>query len=341
MNGWQITEFNELKSVKKVEALDGVDCVKVRITRSLITEEDVALMAGVNKNLKLPYIPCSMAVGQITAVGPDVNYLQKGQRVYLSPMHPCGKCYHCINGDEENCYEFEYAGKNKDGFLKDFAVLKASDVFLLPDNVKDDDVVYVEYIKLALSVVNALNFEKGQHVAILGGNVVGVILAQIISYYQGVPIIIDKNEENLRLAKQSGIYYTVLQNENTVNEISAITGARMVANAVYITDLKLSTTVLYNVVSPRAKVVFMGTPFRNVEIPFNLAMSKNIISYCVTDGYLNSETAINLLAMKAVDLSKYELTPVKLQNADKEIKKRIDLYNSGEKYDKILIDCFD
>ena len=141
MRGWQITEPGKIGEINKIESLSGVDSVKIKLTRTLITEEDVAIFAGDDKSVKLPIIPGRAAVGQITELGQPSPYLDKGVRVFLSPVKACGECYHCTNGKPEKCYNFKVAGRNSDGFLKDFAVLDSDEVYPLPQTVKDDDAV--------------------------------------------------------------------------------------------------------------------------------------------------------------------------------------------------------
>lgn len=111
MKGWQITEKGKLEQINKIESLSGVDSVKVKITRTLITEEDVAEFSGEDKSVKFPIIPTRSAVGQITELAQDSPYLSKGVRVFLSPVKPCGKCYHCALGKPSECYNFDIAGR--------------------------------------------------------------------------------------------------------------------------------------------------------------------------------------------------------------------------------------
>ena len=67
--------------------------------------------------------------------------------------------------------------------------------------------MFIYDISIALSIIDKLHVEKGEHVAIIGGTLFANILAQVVAYYQAVPIIIDDNEENLKLAKKCGVYY--------------------------------------------------------------------------------------------------------------------------------------
>ena len=342
MTGWQIIGNEQLEKVTKTEPFDGLDSIKVKITRTLLTIEDIAAFCGEDKEVAFPVIPGRSSVGQISETGGNSVFgLEKGTRVYLAPISSCGKCYHCSLGKPEECYNFVIAGKNTDGFLRDFAVMKTSDIFALPSSVKDEDAIYIEYISLALSVIDKLKIEKGQHVAVIGCNVLASILAQLIIYYQGVPILIDSDENDLLLAKKSGIYYTVGLSDKTEEEISTITGGRMASRVVYLTRSGLPTDLAFKLAAPCANVGFAGFSYSNIKVPFSIAMRKQINAICITNGFGNTETAINLLANKAVDLSNYRLPLTAMDDIEKTFISSAEDYKEGKKIKNIFINMVD
>ncbi len=337
MRGWQITEPGKIGEINKIESLSGVDSVKVKLTRTLITEEDVAIFAGEEKSIKLPIIPGRAAVGQITELGQPSPYLDKGTRVFLSPVKPCGECYHCANGKQDKCYKFNVAGRTFDGFLKDFAVLDSDDVYPLPQTVKDDDAVYIDYVMLAISAIDKLQIEKGEHVAVFGSSVLGSIIAQLIIYYQGVPVLVGNDESELLLAKKSGIYYAVKTGPRTEKEIASFTSGRMAEKVIYLTRSGIPVELAYKSAAPSAEVALVGYSAPNLKIPFGLAMSKQLTNICVTNGYGNAEAAINILSNKAIDLSNYKLPVTKMEAIEKNMESRLELYNDKKPVPGLLV----
>lgn len=338
MKGIQINEFGKFKWVDGHESLDGLDDVKVRLTKALITEDDVALMCGEDKTLPLPFIPVRFAVGKISELDKDQSALSRGDRVVISAVEPCGSCPSCVSGADENCYNFVVAGKNKDGFLKDFAVTNVSNVYPLPQSVKDQDAIYLEYVSLALSVIEKLNVKKSSHVAIVGGNVFASILAQLLIYYQAVPIMIDDKESSLRHAKKLGIYYTVSSLSKPEKEIATITGGRMANSVVYVTRSGISTDLPYKIAAPHAPIVFAGFSYPNLKIPTTLAMNKQLDTFCISSSYGNHHAAINLLATKAIDLSHYEYENVKMSEIEQTLEKSISAFNKKSPVTNVLVD---
>lgn len=329
MTGWQITAIGKILKINATEMLEDVDSAKVKLTRTLLTGEDVSLYTGEEKG-KFPIIPGRRAVGQVTELGSSSPLFEKGTRVVLSPVNPCGKCYHCANGNPTECYDFSIAGKTTDGFLKDFAVVKTSAIFPLPQSVKDNEAVFTDDIALALSVIDKLDMEKGQHVAIFGGSVFGSILAQLVIYYQGVPVLIDDNEQNLLNAKKSGIYYTLKVNARTEKEALSITGGRAFAKVAYLTRSGLSADLAFRLAAPSGRIAFAGYSFPNVKIPFPIALGKQLTTVSVTNGYGNYEPAINILANKAVDLSVYTLPLTKMDDIETSVGKMAECYKNKQ-----------
>ena len=327
MIGLQVTEKGKITKINKMEICDNADSSKVKITKVMLTPEDFQTILG-DDDVKYPIIPGRIAIGQITDAS-DSAYLQKGTRVSLSPIESCGECVECLAGEGEKCVNLKIAGKNTDGFLRDFAVVDNAIMYALPPSVKDDDALFIDYVALALAVIDQLGIQKGEHVAVIGGNMIGTILSSLIIYYQSVPILIDSKNENLDRARISGIYYNLFSDNKLEKEVSELTGAHMAQKVVYVTDSNINTDVALKIAGYGAKVGFVGFSNPNLKVNFHLAMKKQLNFECVTGGYGFTEQAINLIANKAVDLSIYKTPSVKYEGCEQDIKKIIAAAKEG------------
>lgn len=64
-------------------------------------------------HLPLPDLPAIFGLdpaGVVTAVGPDAQGFQVGQRVYVNPVRTCGVCVHCRHGQLTRCPAYTFAG---------------------------------------------------------------------------------------------------------------------------------------------------------------------------------------------------------------------------------------
>lgn len=341
MQGWQIAKAGEIENIVKTEPLIDVNSVKLRITRALITIEDVVTYLGDDKRVKYPVIPCMTAIGQINELPVESPYFEKGTRVYVSAVKNCGKCSNCVNGEPQDCYEFSVAGKTTDGFLKDFAIVDAADVYALPPSIRDEDALYIELVKLALSAIDSLSIEKGQHVAIIGATMLGSILAQLIIYYQGVPILIDSSEERLEKAKRSGVYYTVNAENNAEKEVFSLTGGRMASKVVHVARSGMPFDLAIKLAAPTASVAFLGFSFPDLRMSLRSALDKRLKLFSVANGYGNCESAINLLTNKAVDLTAYPVPTVNTEDIAANFEKMAEEYRQTKSVNHVIVNMVD
>ncbi len=339
MTGWQIKDKGEVEKVEKTEQFDKADSIKIKILRSLVTEEDVALFSGEYKDMEFPIIPGRMAIGRVSELGglETDGKFNLQSRLAFSPMRPCGECANCLGGKPQICYNPSIAGLTRDGFLKDFAVVMANECYKLPDSVSDNDAVYLEYISLAISVIDRLGAEKGEPIVIFGSDVLSSIIAQLAIYYQSVPILVGENDNELVAAKRSGVYYTVKMSAKVEKEVSAVTGGKMISKLVYVNRSGLSIETAFKLVTPSAKIVFAGYSYPNLKIQLPIAIQKNIDFCCVSNGYGNYAPAINLLANKAIDFSQYNKSIIKIDAVEATLTEMINDFKTKKKVKNMLV----
>ena len=337
MLGLQFTQQGKITEVNKMEICESVDSSKVKITKVLLTPEDFATLLG-DDSVNYPIIPGRIAIGQISDAS-DYAYLEKGTRVFINPVAPCGECVECLSNNQESCCSFRRAGKETNGFLRDFAVVDNSSLFFLPPTVKDSDAILIDHISLALSAIDKLNISKGEHVAVIGGGYIGLLISMLIIYYQGVPILIDGKEGNLERARLAGVYYNLFSDNRLEKEVSELTGAHMAQKVIYVTDSNINTDVAIKLASYNAKVGFVGFSAPNLKVNFNLAMKKQLDFSCITSGYGYTEQAINIIANKVIDLGVFKIPTYKYEDSISVIKSLYkNLKDNGKEPPIIMID---
>lgn len=320
MIGLEATQDGKLTKINKAELYDNVDSSKVKIVKTLVTPEDLDTIAGDCKDTAYPVIPGRIAIGQISDANANA-YLTKGTRVYVSPIENCGKCPACIEGKFEDCSSLSIAGKNATGFLRDFAVLPNKNLHQLPPSVGDKDALLIDYIAVCLSAIEKLDIKKGEHVAVIGGGVLGTILALLIIYIQAVPILIDNNNENLARSRSVGVYYTFFSDNKVEREVSDRTGARMAQKVVYISDSNINTDLALKLAAHNATIGFVGYTSPSLKVSFSEAMKKQLRFVCVTNGWGMEEQAINVLANKEIDFSCFSFPSIKFETCETALKK--------------------
>ena len=292
---------------------------KVKITKCLLTISDVLTYNGTNE--QTDFALGSYGTGIVSESSDST--LTPGTHVYVRPYIPCNECNNCQNGAYGSCSDMKVAGVDYDGFLRDFTNVNPGDVFQLPESVSDLKALFIDYISLAVSIVDKLHVEKGDYVSVVGANYFGIILSQILIYYQAVPILCTQHEDSFKMAKDSGIYYVLGDEDNWQKEVLSITGGRMTSHVVYMANSDIPIVKAFSLASYGAKVIYTGESNKNTSFSFHQAVKKQLEIVCVNNGYDNTEAAINLLANDAVDISRLKINCV----SDNDVKTVLDDMN--------------
>ncbi len=336
MKGWKLTKpFGlELKDID--EPNFAVASSKVKITKALITLSDLLRYRGdlESNNIVLG----SSGIGIVSETDTNLLDLEKGKHIYIDPNRECNNCYNCKNREYHKCSDLQVAGEDFNGFLSDFISATPDKLFILPESVSDFEALFIDKISLAISIFDKLNIKKGDYVSVIGANNFGIIFAQLLIYYQAVPIVMTLNEESFDIAKSSGIYYVLGPNDNWQKEVSAITSGRMTDKVVYISDCDIQIAKAFSLASFGASVAFTGVTTKSTSVSFMQAIKKHLDITCINNGYGNATTSINLLANKAINLSCLKLDSVSYENIPEVFEKMNALYEKEGKFYETIVD---
>ncbi len=305
MKGYKITKpFTlEEKEIPEVASLHAQS--KVKMNKALITLSDVLRYRGELDGEGV--VLGSSGIGIVSETDANLFGLEKGKHIYIDPVKPCDECYNCKRGNYNKCTDLMVAGEDYDGFLSDFISATADKLFTLPASVSDFESLFIDHISLAVSIFDKLGIQKGDYVAVLGANNFGNIFAQLLIYYQAVPITMTKDEEDYEIAKKSGIYYVLGPNDNWQKEVASITSGRMTDKIVYISDSNIPTGKAFALASCNAQIAFTGEFYKSSPVSFSQAVKKQLDILCINSGYGNTGASINLIANKAIDFSHLKL----------------------------------
>lgn len=305
MDNWVLLGKQNLEKQPQGEMKVGPTQVKVKITHVLLSNYDSFCYSG-TKHVQYPKTIGRFAVGVITETGEACYGLEKGARVHLNAVLPCGHCFACRSGNRNACEKVRIAGDDFDGFMRDFVVCEYSNVSVIPDSVDDLHALCIEYVALAENIYDNLNLSAGKRVGIIGGGFLGTIFAQIAMYHKLVPIVVDNYPPNIERLKRSGVFYAFAADEDLATNIENATSGELCDAAIYTNCCKFPASVPASVVARHKDLVFGGFGNINVNIDMSFLFDKSLKVYAVSDGFGYIETAINMLVHGAIDLSNFE-----------------------------------
>lgn len=334
MKAWQIVAKEDVRLIERKQETDPFD-VKIRISRVALSSTDVAIFEG--KKVCYPIIPARAAIGLVSEAH-ELSGLKKGERVVINPY-----ILDDVNIPKRDAIvpNVKVMGVDCDGLICDFISLPQENVCSLPEGIKDNEAIFTEQISLAAKALDVIDSEQGDYVAILGANTLGNIIAQLCIYYQLVPILIDVDEDKLKLAESHGVYYTINSAKTDVKQrIVEITGGKMAEYTIYEARTDMLPNYISSITQEGGTAVIVGYNSFLEKLQINLgdALERQLHITCVKNGYGEFNTAINLLANKVVNTEGFIDTEIKFEDIETVMKKI-----SSEKfvYGKIIIDCLD
>ena len=274
--------------------------VKVKVTHLLISNFDALLFNG-DVAAQYPKTIGRFAVGLITEVGDQCYGVKKGDRVYLESARSCGMCYNCKSGKRDRCDDIQLAGRDFDGFLRDFVVCEYKDVAPLPDSVDNLQALCIEMVGIAENIYDKLNLSAGQRVAVVGLDSLGNIIAQVLQYHKVIPIVIDNTPSNLEKAKKCGIYYAFPADDSVMDNIKEATNGNLCDAAIYSASSRLPISLPSQIIGKKKSLILSGFTSLHSAVDARDILEKDLTVFGVTNAANYTDSVINMLLHGAVN----------------------------------------
>lgn len=150
-------------------------------------------------------------VGVVQSVEGDDKTLV-GKRVVAEISNGCENCEWCANGLQRHCPNRKTLGIwHKDGCFSELAAIPTRTLFVVPDNVTDEEAVFVEPLAAALEILEQLHIKPFQKVAVLGDGKLGILIALALNVFGLDITLIGKHENKLEIAAKQNVKTSLLQ----------------------------------------------------------------------------------------------------------------------------------
>ena len=133
-----------------------------------------------------------------------------GARVVGEINAACHKCDACRSGWTRHCPHRSVLGiLNRDGAFSEFLTLPEQNLHRVPDSVSDDEAVFVEPIAAACEILDQVNLELTENIAVLGdgklGLLITMVLVQATQSSSGKLTLIGKHPKKMKLVEHLGV----------------------------------------------------------------------------------------------------------------------------------------
>jgi threonine 3-dehydrogenase len=197
----------------------GRDEVLIRVLRTGICGTDLHIYewdGWAQQNVPPPLVIGHEFVGEIVALGPDVQDLAEGDLVSGEGHLVCGRCRNCMAGRRVQCARTDSVGVNHPGAFAEYIALPATNVWRHEAGI-DLDVAAI-FDPLGNAVHTALSFPVlGEDVLVTGAGPIG-IMAAVIARHAGARhvVITDLSGYRLELARKLGVTLALDVSQNDV-----------------------------------------------------------------------------------------------------------------------------
>ncbi|MCP5464338.1 MAG: L-threonine 3-dehydrogenase [Deltaproteobacteria bacterium] len=200
----------------------GTNDVLIKIKKTAICGTDVHIYNWddwAQKNVTVPMQVGHEFMGEVVEVGPGVPDIKIGDKVSGEGHLVCGHCRNCNAGRRHLCKDTRGVGVNHPGAFAEYLVLPASNVFILPAGISDNEAAILD--PLGNAVHTTLSFDLvGEDVLITGAGPIGIMAGAIAKHAGARHVIItDINPYRLNLAKEIGIETCVNVKEQSLKEV--------------------------------------------------------------------------------------------------------------------------
>ncbi|MFI1827402.1 L-threonine 3-dehydrogenase [Streptomyces sp. NPDC020412] len=181
--------------------------VLIKVLRTGICGTDLHIRnwdAWAQQTISTPRVLGHEFVGEVAALGPDVEDIAVGDVVSGEGHLVCGKCRNCLAGRRHLCRNTVGLGVGLDGAFAEYVVLPASNVWVHRTTV-DLDVAAI-FDPFGNAVHTALSFPLvGEDVLITGAGPIGIMAAAVARHAGARNVVItDVSEARLEIARKAG-----------------------------------------------------------------------------------------------------------------------------------------
>ncbi|KAI9002929.1 alcohol dehydrogenase GroES domain protein, partial [Hyaloraphidium curvatum] len=282
----------------------------VRITTTTICGTDLHILKGDVATCELGRTLGHEGAGVVEAVGDAVTSFKPGDRVLISCISSCGRCFYCRKGMYSHCESGGWIlGHRIDSTQAEKVRIPHADTSLyrIPDGADEEALVMLSDILPTGYECGVLNgkVSPGSLVAVVGTGPVGLAAILTARFFSPAGIMaVDLDASRLEVAKNMGADWIAKPDEakSMIKELSDGRGADTVIEAV---GIPYTFELCQKMVAPGGTIANVGVHGQKVDLHLETLWAANI---SITTRLVDTETTAML--MKLVQSGKVDASRV-------------------------------
>ena len=309
----------------------GINDVLIKVKRTAICGTDLHIYnwdSWAQKTIPVPMVVGHEFLGEVVAVGSNVNDFAPGQIVSGEGHVVCGRCRNCMAGRRHLCSQTSGIGVDRPGAFAEYVALPMSNVWEHTPGIDWD--VAALFDPLGNAVHTALQYDLlGEDVLITGAGPIGVMAAAVCRHAGARHIVVtDINPQRLQKALAMGASAVVDVRSESVADMQKTlgmsegfdVGLEMSGNPAAFNDL-------IQQMCHGGKIAVLGIPSGDVAIDWNTV----IFNMLTIKGIYGREMYETWYKMSVMISSGLDISPVITHRLDyRDFQQGFDAMNAGD-----------
>lgn len=206
-------------------------------------------------------------VGEIVALGPDVDGFAVGDHVASGAGVACGTCQRCRQGRTNLCERYVTHGLNIDGGLAEYVAVAVSTLVRIPADCSLDAAGVSQPLAVGLHAARRSGIADGDRVVLFGAGAIGTfILAGLVSLADADITVVDFAGERLERALRLGATRVVPVDDGLQDALREIVGPQGADVVIEATGAPGQLDVCVRLVRPGGTILEVGLPAKPQEL---------------------------------------------------------------------------
>ncbi|HPK53195.1 MAG TPA: zinc-binding dehydrogenase [Smithellaceae bacterium] len=311
MKAARFYKVNEPLRIEEIPIpVPGPDEVLIRMRATGVCGSDVHIAyEGVTPTGFLPITLGHEPSGEVAEIGSNATEWKEGDRVVVSSIVTCGKCYNCLRGRESICISKKLLGIHLNGGLAEYMVAPRQNLIKIPGNIPFDqasttsDAVATPFHAL----VSVGKIKLGDSVAIIGLGGLGLHAIQLAKLAGASKVIaVGRTPSVIERAMQAGANFGVNISEgNTAKKVKEITDGYGVDLAIELVGTQDMIALGADCLRQGGKLVVAGLGPDNVKVMPPTIFVRQELEVVGSYGWDRREiaTILQLVAAGSLDIS--------------------------------------
>jgi threonine 3-dehydrogenase len=258
----------------------GHNDVLIKIKKTAICGTDVHIWQWdewAQRTIAVPMHIGHEYVGEIVALGQEVNGFKIGDRVSGEGHITCGFCRNCRAGRRHLCRNTVGVGVNRAGAFAEYLAIPAFNAFRIPRDIADE--LAAIFDPFGNATHTALSFDLvGEDVLITGAGPIGIMAAAIARHVGARNVVVtDINDYRLELARKLGATRTVNVSRETLRQtMEALHMLEGFDVAMEMSGAPAALSAALEHMVHGGKIAVLGIPSTNIPIDWTQVIFKGL-----------------------------------------------------------------